>query len=359
MKKLGSALLGIIVLCGLLFLFNFNLNRNTSGAREKEKVLNIFNWGDYIDPSLVKKFERQSGYRVTIQTFDSNESMIEKIRQGGTTYDLTMPSEYMVEKMRKMNLLKPIDHRKIKNLNQIDPLFLNQSFDPKNRYSLPYFWGTLGIIYNDKFIKPNTIKHWKDLWSSKYKNAILLIDSVRDVFAISLISQNQSINTTNLNILHQAEEKLVKLTPNIKAIVADEIKMYMEQEESYLAVDWSGEAAEMISVNPHLHYFVPEEGSNLWIDSFVIPRTAKHFDAIYKFLNFMSEPENAAQNAKYVGYSTPNRGAKKILPKKIVQQRAFYPSDQTMNHLATYRDLGAKVVEEYNDLYLEFKMARQ
>lgn len=359
MKKLGSAISGIIIICGLLIFLNSRINQSNHVSQEHEKVLNIFNWGDYIDPALVKKFERQTGYQVTIQTFDSNESMIEKIRQGGTTYDLTMPSEYMVEKMKKMNLLKPINHRRLKHLNQIDPLFLNQSFDPRNQYSVPYFWGTLGIIYNDKYVKPNSLKHWQDLWSSKYKNAILLIDSVRDVFAISLLSQQRSINTTNFEVLNQTKNKLVELTPNIKAIVADEIKMYMEQEESYLAVDWSGEAAEMMRVNPHLHYLVPEEGSNLWIDSFVIPKTAKHFDAIYQFLNFMNEPKNAAQNARYVGYATPNQGAKKMLPNAIVKQSSFYPSTELMKRLTTYRDLGAKVVEEYNDLYLEVKMARQ
>lgn len=356
MKKLITILTSIVLICSCLFFFNYQLARSANINPHEDKVLNLFNWGDYIDPSLVKKFERETGYHVSIQTFDSNESMIEKIRQGGISYDLTMPSEYMVEKMHKMNLIQPIDHRRIKNLGQIDPKFLDQDFDRKNRYSIPYFWGTLGIIYNDKYVKPEEVQHWENLWSPKFKNSILMIDSVRDCFAISLIPLNESINTTDEKVLEKAKNKLEQLAPNIKAIVADEIKMYMEQEEGYIAVDWSGEAVEMMSANPHLHYIVPKEGSNIWIDSFVIPKTAKHYDAIYKFLNFMNRPENAAQNAEYVGYLTPNRVAKKLLSKETKKN---YPEKDAMTHLDTYHDLGQKKVEDYNDLYLEFKMVRQ
>ncbi|BDR58759.1 ABC transporter substrate-binding protein [Xylocopilactobacillus apicola] len=359
MKKILSAFIAIVITCGILIFGNYQLAHSANPDHHEEKVLNLFNWGDYIDPKLVKKFERTTGYKVTIQTFDSNESMIEKIRQGGISYDLTVPSEYMVEKMKNMNLLIPIDLSRIHNQNNIDPEFMNRNFDPHNQYSLPYFWGTLGIVYNDKYVKPQEVQHWQDLWDPKFKNSLLLIDSVRDIFAVSLITMDKSINTKDYQTLLQARDRLVKLTPNVKAIVADEIKMYMEQEESYLAVDWSGEAREMMSVNPHLHYVVPNEGSNIWLDNFVIPRTAKHFDAIYKFLNFMNEPENAAQNTKYVGYSTPNRAAKKNLPRSIVENKSFYPAETTMEHLDTYRDLGQEIVEDYNDLYLEFKMSRQ
>ncbi|BDR56644.1 ABC transporter substrate-binding protein [Xylocopilactobacillus apis] len=359
MKKLLSIFLTICAVCMCLIFFNHRLTHSSAAAKDDDKVLNIFNWGDYIDPTLIKKFENQTGYKVSIQSFDSNESMIEKIRQGGISFDLTVPSEYTVEKMKKMNLLKPIDLNRIHNLKQIDSVFMNRSFDQNNRYSIPYFWGTLGIVYNDKYIKPGEVKHWQDLWSPKYKNAILLIDSVRDVFAASLIPMGKTINTTDTGTLLKAKKSLVELAPNVKAIVADEIKMYMEQEESYLAVDWSGEASEMMNVNKHLHYVVPSEGSNIWIDSFVIPKTAKHFKAIYKFLNFMNEPENAAKNAEYVGYATVNEGARKILPRSIVGNKSFYPDFKTMSHLDTYRDLGQKTVEEYNDFYLEFKMSRQ
>ncbi|HJE86491.1 ABC transporter substrate-binding protein [Levilactobacillus brevis] len=354
MKRLVSLIIGLLAICGLLGYSAHQLQ--ASSGSTGQKVLNLYNWGDYIDPQLLTKFQRETGYHVNVETFDSNEAMYTKINQGGTHYDLAIPSEYMVAKMKRAHLLKPLDRSRLTGLTNYDRQFLNQSFDRGNRYSLPYFWGTLGIIYNDKFIRPGTIHHWNDLWSVKYHDKIMLIDSARDIMGMALVSQGKSMNTTDPTTLRAAERKLNRLAPNVKATVADEIKMYMTQNEAPLAVDWSGEAAEMLANNAHLHYVVPSEGSNLWIDNFVIPKTAQHTDAIYAFLNFMSRPENAAQNAEYVGYATPNRAAKAQLPRKVRDDRQFYPDATTLRHLEVYRDLSPTKVELYNDLYLEFKM---
>ncbi|PWG00091.1 ABC transporter substrate-binding protein [Levilactobacillus bambusae] len=354
MKKLTMTIIAILVTCGLLA---FSGNRlQASSGESGAKVLNLYNWGDYIDPTLITKFEKQTGYHVNVETFDSNEAMFTKIKQGGTNYDLTVPSEYMIEKMKASHLLVPLDQSRLHGMANFDPRFLNQSFDRHNTYSIPYFWGTLGIIYNDQKIKPGSVTHWNQLWQSKYRDDIMLIDSARDVMGFSLISQGQSVNTTNSAKLEAAKNKLDRLSPNVKAIVADEIKMYMVDDEAPLAVDWSGEASEMLAKNDHLHYVVPEEGSNLWFDNLVIPKTAKHYDAIYAFLNFMMEPKNAAQNAEYIGYATPNQKAKALLPKSIRDDRQFYPDQKTLSHLEVYQDLSPDKVGEYNDLYLEFKM---
>lgn len=354
MKKLLSAFIGILILCLLLAGGDYALNRhNNDGGR---KTVTIYNWGDYIDPALITKFEHQTGYHVDYETFDSNESMLTKIRQGGTNYDLVIPSEYTVQRMRREHLIAPLDHRKLPNMRYLDKQFLNRSFDPGNRYSVPYFWGTLGIIYNDQKIKGADVQHWRQLWSPRLKNNLMLIDSARDVFAIALITQGKSVNTTNYGQLKSAQGKLKQLTPNVKAIIADEMKMYMEQGEAAVGVTYSGDAREMMSVNHHLHYVVPSEGSNIWFDNMVIPKAARNKAAAYKFINFMLEPKNAAQNARYVGYATPNWKAKQLLPKKVTNNRAFYPPQQTMKHLQTYRDLPLHVLGEYNDLFLEFKM---
>ncbi|KRO16577.1 ABC transporter substrate-binding protein [Lacticaseibacillus saniviri] len=357
MKRLISLTVGILVVVLGLAIWSQQLQQSQGATGDK--VLNLANWGDYIDPSLVKKFEKQSGYHVNLETFDSNEAMFTKIQQGGTSYDLTVPSEYMIEKMRKANLLVPLDHSKLTGLNNYGARYMNQPFDPGNKYSIPYFWGTLGIVYNDKFIKPGEVKHWDDLWHTKYRDQIMLIDSARDILGFSLVSLGKSMNTTDAPTLQAAKGKLDQLAPNVKAIVADEIKMYMIENEAPLAVDWSGEASEMLAGNSHLHYVVPSEGSNLWFDSLVIPKTAKHYKAIYAFLNFMSQPKNAAQNAEYVGYATPNNKAKALLPKAVRNDRQFYPDAQTMSHLQTYEDLSPKTVGLYNDLFLEFKMYRK
>lgn len=354
MKKILIGIIGVLAACALMF---FGIKRMNPVKDTASNTVTIYNWGDYVDPDLLKKFEKESGYHVIYETFDSNEAMFTKIKQGGTNYDLTIPSDYMIEKLRKANLLEKIDSSKIKGMNGIDPLFLHRSFDPKNQYSIPYFWGTLGIVYNDQKVKPGSITKWDDLWNPQLKNQILLVDSARDIMGLSLVSLGKSMNSTNNIDLKLAQTKLEEMSPNVRAIVADEMKMYMIQGEAGVGVTWSGEASEMLDQNSHLHYVVPTEGSNLWFDNMVIPKTVKNKKGAYAFINFMLEPKNAAQNAKYIGYSTPVSAAKKYLPKSVSSDVQFYPDAQTMKHLEVYRDLGISTIQKYNDLFLEFKMA--
>lgn len=354
MKKLQFLFIGIMNIIVFLFLGICQLERSSgvSGA----KVVTIYNWGDYIDLNLITKFEKEYGYKVNYETFDSNEAMFMKIQRGGINYDIAIPSEYMIQKMIKKNLILPLDYSKIKGLSNIDTRFLDQDFDPNNKYSIPYFWGTLGIVYNDKFFTEDEIKHWNDLWNPKLRDSLMLIDGVREIMGLSLNSLGYSLNSKNLNQLNEASNKLNQIAPNVKAIVSDEIKMYMIKEEASVAVTFSGEAADMVSENEHLHYVIPTEGSNLWLDNIVISKTTKNKKGAYDFINFMLEPENAARNAEYIGYSTPNKKAKSLLPKKISEDKQLYPSNETVSHLEVYEDLEPKYLDIYNDLFLEFKM---
>lgn len=356
MRKLQSLFIGVIA---IILLLTFSVVRLNHSSNASSQVLNIYNWGDYIDPELLKQFEKEYGYKVNYETFDSNEAMEAKIKQGGTAYDIAIPSEYMIQKMKKEHLLSSLDHTKIHGLKNIDPRFLDLDFDKENRYSIPYFWGTLGIVYNDKFVDGDKIKHWEDLWRPELKKNIMLIDGAREVMGLSLTTFGHSINSKDKKHLTQATKKLNALTPNVKAIVADEIKMYMANEESAVAVTFSGEAADMMAENEHLHYVIPPEGSNLWFDSIVIPKTSKNQEGAYDFINFMLKPEIAKQNAEYIGYSTPNKTALAMLPKNISGDKQFYPDDKTISHLEVYKNLGAKYLGIYNDLYLEFKMYRK
>lgn len=357
MKRLQSLLIGIIAIILILLLGVRHLERSSGMAGAK--VLNIYNWGDYIDPQLITQFEQETGYKVNYETFDSNEAMFTKIQQGGTAYDIAIPSEYMIQKMMEEHLLKKLDHNKIKGLDNIDPRFLDLSFDPNNHYSIPYFWGTLGIVYNDKFVKADEIKEWDDLWRPELADDIMLIDGAREVMGLGLNSLGYSLNSKNDEQLQEAVVKLRKMTPNVKAIVADEIKMYMANEEASVAVTFSGEAADMMAENEHIHYVIPEEGSNLWFDNIVIPKTSKNEEGAYEFINFILEPENAAQNAEYIGYSTPNQNALALLPAEITEDRQFYPDDKLMSQLEVYENLGPEYLGIYNDLFLELKMYRK
>ncbi|HEY4399536.1 MAG TPA: ABC transporter substrate-binding protein [Lactobacillaceae bacterium] len=355
-----TALIALVV-TGLFFV-NLHLTKEQEPAGNSgssAKTLNIYNWGDYIDPALIKKFEKQTGYKVIYNTFDSNEAMYTKVKQGGTSYDLVVPSDYMVEKMANEGLLIKLDHSKLTGLKNYDPRLMNLSYDPGNQYSVPYFWGTLGVVYNDKYIKPGEIKTWNDLWKPQYKNSIFMLDSSRDTLAVGLASIGKSVNAKSLGDLMAAKGKLEALSPNIKALLNDEIKVYMARNEAPLAVDYSGDAAEMMAENSHLHYVVPSDGGNLWFDNMAIPKTAKNLAGAYAFMNFISNAKNNEQNTEYVGYATPNMAARKLLPKDVSTDKEWYPDNQTMSRLEVYDDLGQKWTEKYSDAFLEFKMAKR
>jgi spermidine/putrescine transport system substrate-binding protein len=357
MKKLTIFFVAVFGAALLLYYVSLALNRTEGYAGGN--TLTVYNWGDYIDPALIKKFEKQTGLKVIYQTFDSNEAMMAKIAQGGATFDVAVPSEYAISKMKEEGLLIPLDHSKLPNLKYINPRFLNLSFDPGNRYSVPYFWGTVGIVYNPSMLGGKKITSWNDLWDPDLRNQILLVDGAREVIGMGLNSLHYSLNDTNKEHLKEAKEKLDRLVPNVKAIVGDEIKMLLANEEAAIGVVWSGDAAEIIAENDKLDYVVPKEGSNLWFDNMVIPKTAKNIEGAHAFINFMLDPKNAAQNAEYVGYSTPNEKALDYMPKEITEDKRFYPDFQSVGNLEVYENLGKRMLAYYNELFLQFKMHRK
>lgn len=355
MKKLIQFILAILGIVGLLFATNFFMNASTQST--SSGTLTIYNWGDYIDPELLTAFEEESGFQVVYETFDSNEAMYTKINQGGTSYDIAIPSEYMIERMIEEEMLHPLDYSKIEGVEHLVPEFVDLPFDPGNQYSIPYFWGTLGIIYNETMIAEDAITAWEDLWNPEYRENLLLIDGAREILGFTLQNLGYSLNSTNLEELAEVEEKLADLAPNVKAIVADEIKMYMIQEEAPIAVTFSGEAADMMWENENLHYVLPEEGSNLWFDSLVIPKTAQNIDGAHAFISFMLRPENAALNAEYIGYSSPNQTAiDEYIDEEIIADEQFYPNLDEVDDLEVYENLGLEFIGVYNDIFLEFKM---
>ncbi|RBP96449.1 spermidine/putrescine transport system substrate-binding protein [Cytobacillus firmus] len=357
MKKLIQALAAVLIVSFVLLYIVSGLN--SSQGYTSGNTLTIFNWGDYIDADLVDKFEQETGIKVIYETFDSNEAMMTKIEQGGTAYDIAVPSEYAIEKMKEEDLLLPVDHSKIPNLKYIDQRFMDLPFDPGNEYSIPYFWGTVGILYNTDILGDKKIKSWHDLWDPELKNQILLIDGAREVMGMGLNSLHYSLNDKNKDHLIEAKEKLDSLTPNIKAIVGDEIRMLMENDEAGIGVVWSGTAQELMWEKDNLEYVLPEEGSNLWFDNMVIPKTAKNPEAAHQFMNFILDPENAAQNTEYVGYSTPNKEAMKYMDEETISDERFYPDEEMTGRLEVYENLGKRMLAYYNELFLEFKMHKK
>ena len=360
MKKLVSLIVAILAMVAILFGVKNMLQAKesteeveTSGEQQQ---LFLFNWGNYIDPELIKEFEAETGIQVIYETFDSNDAMEAKLKQGGTRYDIVFPSESSITKLVNQNLLQKLDHSKIKGLENISPFLLNSPVDKGNQYTVPYFWGTVGIMVNTKYIDPESIQTWNDLWKEDFKNKVLVLDGNREALGMALQSLGYSLNSKNENELHAAEVKLKELKPNVRAVLNEEIKTMMKLEEAPIGMGYSGDAAAVAEENPNVQYILPKDGSAVWTDNFAIAHTAVNIEGAYAFINFMLRPENAARNAEYVGYSTPNEKAKELMDPEVTSDETYYPSEEIINSLEHYEYLGNDWIQKYNEAFLDFKM---
>ncbi len=340
----------------MLFLIVFVLIFSCACSDEKVEInntVNIYNWGEYIDKELIYKFEKETGIKVVYSTFNTNEDMYVKIKKGGSNYDVVIPSDYMIERMIKEDMLKKIDYSKINNFKNVDKKYLNHAYDPDQKYSVPYFWGTLGIVYNKNMVK-DKVDSWDILWNEKYKRNIIMLDSSRDSLCIALIKLGYSPNSKKEAELNEAKELLKGQYDLVYAYLVDQTKHIMINEEAALAVMYSGDAVEAIDENENLEYVVPKEGSNIWFDSMVIPKNAKNVENAYKFIDFMLNEKNMAKNAEYVGYSVPSSKAKKLLPKEVKDSKLAYPSDNVIKKLIVFKDPG-KYIRLYDEIWQEVK----
>ena len=357
MNKVYKFFLASLLAIALLFAAKILIVGN--GQVSDSNTLYLYNWGDYIDPDLIDKFEEESGYKVVMETYDSNEAMITKIKQKSTNFDICIPSEYAVEMMRDQGLLEKLDHKKIVGLDNIDERFLDVAYDPGNEYSIPYLWGTFGIVYNTKKYQESDFSSWKNLWDKKFEGEILSFDGARETLGIGLLANNLSLNTTDPKKLVEVRDELIGFMGNVKAILADEIRMYMALEEANVGITFSGDASSAIESNENLSYAIPKEGSNIWFDTMVIPKTSKNQKAAYAFINFMLEPENAAQNADYIWYATPNKKALDLIDPEARNDKTLYPDDDVIDKLEVFKALDKESTILYNDLFLDLKISPQ
>ncbi len=278
-----------------------------SGCGQKTKqTLKVFNWGVYIDETVIKDFETLNNVNVIYDNYDSNESMYTKL-QSGETYDILVPTDWMVERLIAETKLQKIDLTKIPNLAKVDKGLLNRTFDLKNQYSVPYFWGNIGIIYNQNKVAAEDLKAgWRLLNNPKYKGQIYIYDSERDVFMIAEKALGFSVNTTDDNEIQAAFEFLKKMKAATEPVyAAEDLIDAMVNEQKDIAVSFSGDAAYILSQNKNMKFFAPEEGTNIWIDSMVIPANAQNVALAYKWINYMLDSEVALKNTEFVGYTSP------------------------------------------------------
>ena len=341
----------ILVIVGGGFFYSA---QNRSSAANK---VIVYNWGEYIDPEVLDIFEEETGITVVYEEFETNEGMFPKVQAGAVSYDVVCPSDYMIQRMIENNLLAEINFDNIPNIKNIGPQYLKQSqgFDPENKYSVPYCWGTVGILYN-KTLVDDPVDSWSILWDKKYKDQILMQNSVRDAFGIALKYLGYSLNSTDLDELQAAKELLMKQKPLVQAYVVDQVRDKMISGEAALGVIYSGEAIYTQSENPNLEYVIPKEGSNVWIDSWVIPKNAQNKENAEAFINFLCRPDIAKKNFDYITYSTPNIPARDLIEDDAIRNSTIaFPDASELERCETYNYLGTKFDNIYNELWREIK----
>ena len=312
----------------------------------------VYNWGEYIDPDVLESFEEETGIKVVYDEFETNEIMYPKIAAGAVSYDVVCPSDYMIEKMIQNNLLQEINFDNVPNISQIGESYMkwSEEFDPGNKYSVPYCWGTVGILYNTTMVE-GEIDSWDVLWDEQYKDNILMQDSVRDALMVALKRKGFSMNTDSEDEIAQATQDLIDQKPLVQAYVIDQVRDKMIGDEAAIGVIYSGEAIYTQRENPNLEYVVPKEGSNVWIDSWVIPKNAENKENAEIFINYMCRPDIAYKNFEYITYSTPNMGARELIEDEDIRNSPIaFPSDEMLEGCETYHYLG----DELDNLYTEY-----
>jgi len=311
---------------------------SAAGCGGGRETLNVFNWGDYIDPQVIKDFEREYNIKVVYEEFDTNEDMYVKIDKGSGKYDIAVPSDYMIRRMANEGMLIPIDWSKITNYGNIEDRFKNLPYDERNQYSVPYMWGTVGILYNTAMVDEE-VDSWDILWDAKYEKKIFMINSMRDSIGITLKRLGYSLNTKNEGEIMAARDALLEQKPLVLSYVGDEMKDKMIGEEAALAVFWSGDAAYCMSYNEDLDYVIPKEGSNIWVDAMVIPKTAQNIEAAHLFIDYMCRTEVGLANVEYIEYASPMWSVREQLPEELTEDIAFYPGEDDLEGSEVFEDL--------------------
>ena len=318
----------------------------------------VYNAGEYIDPDVIDEFEQETGIEVVYDEFESNEIMYAKLAQDNAAYDVVCPSDYMIEKMISEDMLQPLDWDFLPlSRDNIGEQYYRtaQQFDPGNRYAVPYFWGTIGILYNRKMVS-DPVDSWNILWNPKYKGQILMQDSIRDAFMVALMKDGFDPNTTDQEEIDEATQDLIDQEPLVQAYVVDQVRDKMIGNEAALGVIYSGEATFTLRENPDLAYVIPKEGSNVWLDCWVITKHARNKKAALQWIDFLSREDIALKNFEFITYSTPNIRAQEAIEDPMIRNsKAIFPDADTLARCRTYSYLGKEGDEQYSEAWKKVK----
>lgn len=328
-------------------------------GKDDPNTLTVLNYGKYLEPQVLDMFEEETGIKVEYEEYITPENMYTKYKAGAIDYDLICTSDYMIEKLIGEGEVLEIDYGKIPLVENLDRSYFDfsKSFDPENKYTLPYFFGTVGILYNREMVDESKVQSWNVLWDESYAGKIIMADSVRDSFMVAEKLLGYSLNTTEDDKLRAAQKLLIEQKPLVYSYLVDEAQDEMIAENAAMAVVYSGEAGLALEYNDNLAFSVPEEGSNMWIDSWFMPRSAKHTENAEKFLNFLCREDIAALNFDYVYYATPNTKVKESLDKELQENTTVFPPQETLDNCEVLKSLDDEAAMRYNLYWKEIKSA--
>ena len=336
-------------------------NAPIDSSATSDVTLNLYNWSEYMPQEILDGFTEETGIKVNYTTFDSNEAMYAKLKllDDSSQYDLAIPSTYYVEKMAKEGLLQELDKSKLSHFKNLDTSFTNTKVDPENKYSIPYMWGSTGLAINGETVDPATVNSWNDLWRPEYKGQVMLMNDMREVFGMALLTLGYSGNSRSPDEIKAAYEKLTTLMPNVKTFNSDASRMpYMEGETS-VGMTWNGEAIIANSEGlTSLVYKYPTEGAILWMDNFVIPKNATQVDAAHKFIDYLLRPENSKIVSEEIGYASPNSAAREMMPDDVKNNPTIYPSKDVLAKAEFQEDVGDEALQVYQQYWDKLKTGR-
>jgi len=333
------------------------------GTRQEQITLNVYNWGQYIadgsDGSMevIAEFEKRYPHiKVNYSTYDSNEIMYSKLANGGITVDVIIPSDYMIARLIQEDMLLELDFDNIPNYQYVDEDFKNTAYDPENRYSVPYTWGTVGILYNTKYVDEADVTGWELLWNEKYAGKILTFGNSRDAFGIAQFMLGYDINTTDTAELDECAELLKTQKPVLQQYVMDEIFAIMQNEEAWIAPYYAGDCLTMMGENENLDFFLPgHQGFNMFIDAMCIPTCAKEKEAAELFINFLCDPEIAGANMDWICYGTPISAAKEYMDPETVSDPVTYPDEEVLVNGSSFAYLPEETSRYMESLFMDVR----
>ena len=339
-----------VVICAVMLVCLFS---GCGGSKTPNGVVNVYNWGEYIDTDLITQFENETGIKVNYKTFESNEQMYSVLKQGGVSYDVVIPSDYMISRLIDEDMVEPLNFDNIPNYSLINDSLKSMAYDPDNTYSVPYMWGTTGIIYDPTVV--GEVDSWSALFDEKNEGNILMFDNSRDAMAIALKYLGYSMNSTDEKELNEAYELLKQQKPILQGYVMDQIFDKLESGEAAIGPYYAGDYLTMHAENPNLKFCIPKEGSNVFIDAMCVLKNAENKDNAEAFINFMSGTEQSMANSEFIGYTSPNKEVEDLIDIDDFTRSVMYPDDATLAKCESYINLPQETLDYYDEMWVKLK----